>query len=568
MTDHHHHQQQQQQQISNDAMLDIAMKSKCPVFLKKCYHMITCCDSAMADWAQDGSSFFIKNVSSFSSQILPRYFKHSNFSSFVRQLNFYGFAKTRDVKWIMDDGRSSSTSTSSGRHCHDHYDSKHWQFQHEHFQRNEPELLIRIVRRMSGGGTTTSAGTVGPKGNSSVGGGSGTKGMTNKEKEKDEIVHTTKETNQKIMSSVACCDLTEIERKERDSIQQEIQFLKGQLVSMEDQVKKLTDIVKTVTLASECNGASGGDGDDDVHVGGEHELKMVNACKDIIHSKEIDVSLNSKHKRQKVVLVKDSCFMDDANSIDAKICSHGNNLDDDGDNDDKRVLSNAGMLTTTGRSVVSIIQDHVASMDLPDLGLVKEGEEEEVSGERLIKVNDDNESGGLAMDVDCNATIHKGSSARAMELAATITNNHCVHENLVEIDDNKFDDDDDDDDFIHSLQPVDSDMIWPLSQHSQEPSFDMERMVVDDEEEVLPALVILDEKKNKKKNDSVSGQQVDITGKRNNYLLDQKHILNLEKCLAMLPLVDRIKFVQDVMNNVQGLDDLFQQRQKQQRQGW
>ena len=44
-------------------------------------------------WNTRGDCFVIKDVGEFTKSILPRMFKHSNFASFVRQLNKYDFHK-------------------------------------------------------------------------------------------------------------------------------------------------------------------------------------------------------------------------------------------------------------------------------------------------------------------------------------------------------------------------------------------------------------------------------------------------------------------------------------------
>lgn len=43
------------------------------------YHDIVC-------WNEEGDAFIVKNVTEFSDKILPKYFKHNNFASFVRQV--------------------------------------------------------------------------------------------------------------------------------------------------------------------------------------------------------------------------------------------------------------------------------------------------------------------------------------------------------------------------------------------------------------------------------------------------------------------------------------------------
>ena len=47
------------------------------------------------EWATTDDAFNIKDINRFTDVVLPKYFKHNNFSSFIRQLNMYGFSKVR-----------------------------------------------------------------------------------------------------------------------------------------------------------------------------------------------------------------------------------------------------------------------------------------------------------------------------------------------------------------------------------------------------------------------------------------------------------------------------------------
>ncbi|KDR84337.1 hypothetical protein GALMADRAFT_55133 [Galerina marginata CBS 339.88] len=46
-------------------------------------------------WGPKRDCFIVKDINEFSKTILPRIFNHSNFASFVRQLNKYDFHKDR-----------------------------------------------------------------------------------------------------------------------------------------------------------------------------------------------------------------------------------------------------------------------------------------------------------------------------------------------------------------------------------------------------------------------------------------------------------------------------------------
>jgi len=82
--------------------------------------MIEQCQSSnpnVACWSTDGETFIVKDPQTLTKTFFPTYFKHSNFDSFTRQLNFYGFRKIRKTK-----------------------------FQHEFFIRGRVDLLHKITR--------------------------------------------------------------------------------------------------------------------------------------------------------------------------------------------------------------------------------------------------------------------------------------------------------------------------------------------------------------------------------------------------------------------------------------
>ncbi|KAL2344032.1 hypothetical protein Fmac_005317 [Flemingia macrophylla] len=100
-------------------------RQRCPApFLLKTYDLLEEGEAEnstkIVSWNEEGTGFVVWSPAEFSELTLPRYFKHNNFSSFIRQLNTYGFKKTS---------------------------SKRWEFKHEKFQRGCRHMLGEITRK-------------------------------------------------------------------------------------------------------------------------------------------------------------------------------------------------------------------------------------------------------------------------------------------------------------------------------------------------------------------------------------------------------------------------------------
>lgn len=111
-----------------------------PAFVVKLWSMVN--DPANHEyirWNEDGKTFQVFHREDFMKLVLPKYFKHNNFASFVRQLNMYGWHKVQDINSGTMNNQKDERSSDEA-----------WQFENPNFIRGREDLLDKIVRNRNG----------------------------------------------------------------------------------------------------------------------------------------------------------------------------------------------------------------------------------------------------------------------------------------------------------------------------------------------------------------------------------------------------------------------------------
>ncbi|XP_006641489.2 heat shock factor protein 4 [Lepisosteus oculatus] len=122
------------QESSSSLSMDGAYTSNVPAFLTKLWTLVEDPETNhLICWSATGTSFHVFDQGRFAKEVLPKYFKHNNMASFVRQLNMYGFRKVVNIE-------------QSGLVKPERDDTE---FQHLYFLQGHEHLLEHIKRKVS-----------------------------------------------------------------------------------------------------------------------------------------------------------------------------------------------------------------------------------------------------------------------------------------------------------------------------------------------------------------------------------------------------------------------------------
>ena len=95
-----------------------------------------CESSEIVSWTPNGKTFIVHNHSRFAAEFLPTYFGHTQFRSFDRQLNYWGFE--------LVSPRTINNKSFGG---------KSWK--HPFFRKDRRDLLQQVIRKVPGGSSSS-----------------------------------------------------------------------------------------------------------------------------------------------------------------------------------------------------------------------------------------------------------------------------------------------------------------------------------------------------------------------------------------------------------------------------
>ncbi|KAE8698403.1 hypothetical protein F3Y22_tig00110597pilonHSYRG00120 [Hibiscus syriacus] len=89
-----------QKALSKEELMEGLNELVAAPFLTKTFQMVEDPETdPIVSWNIHRNSFIVWDSHEFTANLLPKYFKHNNFSSFIRQLNIYGFRKINYGRW-------------------------------------------------------------------------------------------------------------------------------------------------------------------------------------------------------------------------------------------------------------------------------------------------------------------------------------------------------------------------------------------------------------------------------------------------------------------------------------